>query len=110
MPTNVEEIKTLELDGKSIELRPLKIKRLRTFMKEFDKVSKVANDNDKSLDVLIACCAIAMQQYAPEYATKEILEDMFDITDVYLVIEAATGIRLGGDSGNAVAVAPLGTS
>ena len=110
MPTTVEETKTIIIKDTTVELRPLKIKRLRQFMKEFDKITKVGQDNDKSLDVLLSCCAIAMQQYAPDFADKDFLEEEFDITDVYLVVEAATGIRLGGESGNPMVAAPLGTS
>ena len=42
------ETKTLTLiDGKTITVRPLKISLLRQFMKKFDGIAKVAEDNDK---------------------------------------------------------------
>ena len=35
-------------------------------MKEFDKLGKVADDNDKSLTAMVECVAIAMAQFDPE--------------------------------------------
>ena len=110
VPTTVETTKTLNIDDKTIELRPLKIKRLREFMKEFDKITKVGSDNDKSLDVLLRCCSIAMKQYDPSLVDIDALEELLDISDVYLIVEAATGIRLGDGAGNPIAAAQGGTS
>jgi hypothetical protein len=74
-------------------------------MKKFDEISKVADDNDKSMDILMQCAQIAMKQYKPEVAEdiKE-LEDLLDLPTVYAIVEAASGINLGGTGliGNAV--------
>jgi hypothetical protein len=97
MATSVYEIVEIELqDGTKVEMKPLKIKVLRDFMKEFQKISdeKIAGDNIKSMDLLLDCAVIAMKQYSPDLATKEKLEDIVDLPTVYKIIEVAAGIKL----------------
>lgn len=110
MPTNVEDTIVITIDDIEVEMRPLKIKRLRKFMKEFDKINGKDIDDDTQIDVLMKCCVIAMDQYAPAYADQEKLENFLDISDVYRVVEAATGIRLSDSVGNQKAAASHGTS
>jgi hypothetical protein len=77
-------------------------------MKKFESIQQVAEDNDKSMDILIDCVQIAMKQYAPDFAAdREKLEDNIDLPSVYKVIEAASGIKFD-DSGNALATGILG--
>lgn len=111
MATTVYETTELELmDGTKIQMRPLKISLLREFMKKFDEVQEVAESNEKSMDILIDCVDIAMQQYYPELAgNRERLEDVFDIKMVYRVIEAASGIKLDAE-GNEAMAGLLGTN
>ena len=94
----INESKTVTLvDGSTIEVRPLKISLLRKFMAKFAEIEKVAEDNDKSTTVLVECAQIAMQQYRPEIAKDvEALEELLDLPAVYEIIEAASGIKLGG--------------
>jgi hypothetical protein len=97
MSITVNEEQTLSLlDGTTFNVKPLKISLLREFMKKFDGIAEVSADNDKSMDLLVACVQIAMRQYKPEVAedVKE-LEDLLDLPTVYKVIEAASGIKLG---------------
>lgn len=95
MATSVHESTELTLmDGTKITVRPLKISLLRPFMKQFEQVSLVAEDNEKSMTLLIECVAIAMQQYKPELADVEKLEDVLDLPTVYKIIEAASGVKL----------------
>lgn len=100
MATTVHEKQTVSLiDGTEIELKPLNISLLRKFMKNFDKIQKVAEDNDKSMTVLMECVQIAMQQYKPEMAGDlEKLESNIDLPTVYKIIDIASGIKLGEDS------------
>jgi hypothetical protein len=79
-------------------------------MKEFQKISdpKIAEDNIKSMDLLLSCATIAMKQYSPELATKEQLEEIMDLPTVYKVIEVAAGIKLNDP--NALAAALVGTN
>lgn len=95
MATSVHESTELTLmDGTKISVRPLKISLLRPFMKQFDQVSLVAEDNEKSMTLLIECVAIAMKQYKPELADIEKLEEVLDLPTVYKIIEAASGVKL----------------
>jgi hypothetical protein len=72
-------------------------------MKTFEGIAKVADNNDKSMDILIDCVQIAMKQYAPDLATdREKLEDNIDLPSVYKVVEAASGIKFD-DQGNVAA-------
>lgn len=97
MATTTYEAETLTLiDGSTIEVRPLKISLLKPFMKKFEKVAEVAEDNEKSIAVLLDCVAIAMQQYKPELAADPAkLEDLLDLPTVYKIVEAASGTALG---------------
>ena len=111
MATSVYEVVEVELlDGSTISMKPLKISLLRDFMKEFQKISdpKIAEDNIKSMDLLLSCATIAMKEYSPELATKEQLEEIMDLPTVYKVIEVAAGIKLNDP--NALAAALVGTN
>lgn len=100
MTTKVNEEKNIKLiDGTEIKVRPLKISLLRDFMKKFEEVSKVADSNDKSMDVLMSCVQIALRQYKPELADDLVkLEDIIDLPTVYEIVEAASGINLDSSS------------
>jgi hypothetical protein len=111
MATTVFEKTDLVLmDGTKISMRPLKISLLRKFMKKFDTVVEVASSNVDSMDVLIDCALIAMEQYAPEFAgDREKFEDVADIKMVYKIIEVASGIKLDAEGNDqAMAAALLG--
>jgi hypothetical protein len=83
------------MDGSKITVRPLKISLLRPFLKKFEGIAEVAEDNDKSTTILLECVQIAMKQYKPEIADDmEKLEDVLDLPTVYQIIEAASGIKL----------------
>jgi hypothetical protein len=96
MATTTHEAETVSLiDGTKITVRPLKISLLRPFMKKFEGVAKVAEDNEKSMTLLVECVQIAMQQYKPELAGDiEKLEELLDLPTVYKIVEAASGINL----------------
>lgn len=100
MATLHEPEKITLMDGTEITVRPLKISLLRTFMKEFEKIQDIAEDNDKSITLLIKCVAIAFKQYAPEIADDvKKLEELLDLPTVYKVVEAASGVDLGAIGG-----------
>ena len=88
MATTINEARTVKLlDGTEIELRPLKISLLRTFMSKFEKIQEVAEDNDKSITALLECVQIALQQFKPELAGDiKALEDNIDLPTVYAII------------------------
>jgi len=96
MATTVNEEKEIALiDGTKINVRPLKISLLRPFMKKFEGISDVAEDNEKSMNLLMECVAIAMQQYKPDLAGDlKALEENLDLPTVYKIVEAASGVKL----------------
>jgi hypothetical protein len=93
MSITVSEETTIKLlDGTEINVRPLKLSLLRPFMKKFVTINDVAEDNDKSMDILLECVAIAMEQFNPELAKdKAKLEDILDLPTVYKIVEEASG-------------------
>jgi hypothetical protein len=97
MATTIHEEKTLVLiDGTEIKVRPLKISLLRPFLKKFEGVAAVAEDNEKSMTLLVECAQIAMRQYKPEIADDlNKLEELLDLPTVYKIVEAASGVTLG---------------
>lgn len=93
--TSKEETVVVLIDGTKISVRPLKISLLRTFMKKFEGLAAVAEDNEKSMNILMECVAIAMKQYKPELAEKsKELEENIDLPTVYKIVEAASGVNL----------------
>ena len=96
MVTTVSEAQDIVLiDGTTIAVRPLKISLLREFMKKFEGITDVAEDNEKSMNVLMECVQIAMKQYKPELAADlKSLEENIDLPTVYKIVEAASGIDL----------------
>lgn len=96
MATVVHETKQITLiDGTNLNVRPLKISLLREFMKKFEGLAEVADDNVKSMDVLMECVLIAMKQYGPEIASDvKSLEENIDLPTVYKIIEEASGINM----------------
>lgn len=95
MTTNKNENTISLIDGTEITVRPLKISLLRQFMKKFEGIAEVANDNDKSMNVLMECVQIAMTQYKPEIAEDlAVLEESLDLPTVYKIVEAASGVKM----------------
>ena len=101
MATTVFESTKIQLiDGTEIEVRPLKISLLREFMKKFEGIAKVADDNDKSMTILLECVQIALKQYKADLAddiTK--LEENIDLPTVYKIVEGASGVNLADTMG-----------
>lgn len=84
------------IDGTELEVRPLKISLLRKFLITFEGIAKVSDNNDKSMDILLDCVQIAMEQYKPELAKdRNALEENLDLPTLYKIIEAASGTNLG---------------
>lgn len=101
MATTINEATTIALlDGTEIELRPLKISLLREFMKSFEKISDVADNNEETMNLLLACVAVAFKQFKPELAEDpKALEDLLDLPTVYKIVEEASGIPMGYNVG-----------
>jgi hypothetical protein len=55
----------------------------------------VADNNEKSMDILMECVQIAMKQYKPELSEDVAkLEEIVDLPTVYKIVEAASGVKL----------------
>jgi hypothetical protein len=68
-------------------------------MAKFEGVAAVADNNEKSMTLLVECVQIAMKQYKPELADDiEKLEELLDLPTVYKIVEAASGTTLAADS------------
>lgn len=88
------------IDGTKFEVKPLKISLLKPFLKEFGKLQEVAEDNEKSMNVLLDCVQIAFKQYLPMVAdNREAIEDNIDLPTVYKIIDAASGMNLSDSTG-----------
>jgi hypothetical protein len=96
MATTVHEAHKIQLiDGTEITLRPLKISLLRKFMKKFEGIAAVVDDNEKSIDLLMECVLIAMEQYATGLSVDvATLEENIDLPTVYEIVEVASGIKI----------------
>jgi hypothetical protein len=102
MATTVYDPEKVSLvDGREIEMPPLKIKYLRQFMDAFGLV-KTANNDEEAIIFLSNCAAIAMQQYCPEISTIAELEDAMDLPGIYKVLDAAAGIKISEESKDTV--------
>lgn len=98
MATTIYDSETITLiDGRSLYITPLKIKYLRKFMKAFEDVKNTQTEED-AMYRLSKCAAISMEQYAPDLATVEGVEDHCDIHTIYKIIEVASGIKIKEDS------------
>ena len=95
MANNVYEVGTIEsISGDIIEISPLKIKYMKIFMDKFEQIQN-AKDNDESIDILIECARIAMQQFRPnKYLTKEDLELDFDMKSLYKILEYCADVKI----------------
>lgn len=98
MATTIYKSDIIELiNGKKIEISPLKIKYLRYFMSNFNKIKNAKND-EESLTLLAQCAFIAMQQYYPKIKTIQELEDNVDLPTVYKIVNIAGSIKIEKDS------------
>lgn len=100
MATTVVDVITVDLDGKTIECKPLKIKYLRRFMERIAALSEVVDDNIGSIDILMDVCGIALEQYTKKTWETEELEEVLDLPLMYRIVEGASGIVLDDASPN----------
>lgn len=84
------------LNNKTIYVTPLKIKYLRLFMDEFSTIKEASSDYD-AMQKLAQCVAIGMQQYCPELATVEGVEDSMDLNTMYRMLELSADIKINSE-------------
>lgn len=86
------------ISGDIIEISPLKIKYMKLFMSRFEDI-KNSKTNDETIDTLIDCVFIAMQQFRPnKYKSKEDIEFDFDIKTIYKVLEYCADVKIKDDN------------
>jgi hypothetical protein len=108
MATRVYETIELELlDGRTILVKPLNLKNLRSVMKEWQEAQNAENE-DEFLDVLIKCTSIAMTQLDPSIA--ENIDEVMDLQTMYKVLEIAADIKLNVPNQIAAIQAQVGTN
>lgn len=94
MATRVYKSYTIaDVYGNEIYLTPLKIKYLREFMDEFDRIKDMKGDA-QTITQLCNCVRVAMKQYKPEIKTTEDVEDTFDMKTLYTILDIAAGVKL----------------
>lgn len=103
MATTIYQTKNITLlDGKTIELMPLKIKYLRQFMDAFEPIKEAKND-DEAMTILAECTRISMQQYYPEISDSiDKIEDTLTMPMIYDVVDIAAGIKINQKSDDTV--------
>jgi len=79
------------LDGRELELMPLKIKYLREFMDMFAFIDN-AKDDHESIDILTRCASICMKQLAPDIATT--IDEYIDLQILYKILNVAANINV----------------
>ena len=98
MPTHIYDSTIVTLiDGSEIYVTPLKIKYLKLFMKEFEKVKNAKNDHE-AIDALCSCVTIMMRQFYPTIKTQEELENAIDLPTIYKILEFAGGVTINEKS------------
>lgn len=103
VPTEIYKVGYVQtIDGREIEVIPLRLKYLRQFMDVFLTVKR-SKDEDEAISKLAECVRIAMKQYSPDLS-KSILdiEDNFDLYTIYQIMDYAAGIKMTEDSDQTV--------
>lgn len=109
-------LKIVLLDEKTeVVLRPLSIRRLKAFMKEFGRVDEAlkskGNTDEAFMDVLVDCAALALQAQLPEQTkyldnkdySRDDFEDLVDMNIVSKVNEICGGISFDNKDPNLAA-------
>lgn len=104
-------------DETTVTLRPLSIKRLREFMKEFNKIQKIEfkedSVEDEFMTILVNCSAIALKSQLPEQTafvdkksvSRDAFEDLVDMNIVSKINKVCGGIDFDANSNPNLAAA-----
>jgi hypothetical protein len=100
MATEVYKIDNIFLiDGRELEIVPLKIKYLREFMSVFQSMKKATND-DEAIEVLTKCASVCLKQYFPEISKNA--DEYLDLPTIYKIIDIGAGIKVNEKSEDSV--------
>ena len=99
MATRIYPIEKIQLiNGKVLEIGPLKIKYLRDFMDCFHKINS-SNTEEEAISLLVECARISMEQYYPEISgSTELIEENMDLPTVYRLLDIAGGVEVNPES------------
>lgn len=81
------------INGKIINVKPLKIKYLREFMDAFQFI-KSSEDDDQALSFVCECVRIAMKEFCPELVSIQDIEDNFDMENLYGALRFSANIHI----------------
>lgn len=96
MATEIYKTDIIKLvDGRKLEIMPLKIKYLREFMALFSSIES-AIDDDEAIDILVGCARVCMKQYCPEIL--DTIEDYIDLQTLYKIIDIGANIKINNAS------------
>lgn len=103
MPKEIFKETTVHLiDGTPVRVYPLKLVYLKRVMSEFDRI-KDANGEDETLDIILDCIAICMQQFYPNLKTASDVENNIDMKTLYVILEYGANISLDPEKRKSVA-------
>lgn len=99
MPTEIYKTNFVyTIDGKEIEIIPLKIKYMKELMTTFDAL-KIAKTDNQSISILLECARIAMKQYDKDLSFSiEQIEDNFDLKTLYNILDFSAGIKINNET------------
>jgi hypothetical protein len=96
----VEYVSTI--DGKEIEIIPLKIKYMRKAMDMFNTIGEDMSE-EQIIDVLCDCVRISMKQYCFELSHKlEDILDNFDLPTIYRILDYSIGIKINSKKDDSI--------
>lgn len=94
MPKEIlKKTKIQLIDGTVIKVEPLKLAYLKEVMERFDDL-KHSKSEDESMDIILDCVAICMQQFYPSLSTGEQVSENIDMKTLYLILDYGANIAM----------------
>lgn len=103
MATKIYDVNSVfTIDGKEIEIIPLKIKYMRQAMDMFNTIGEDMSE-EQIIDVLCDCVRISMKQYCLEFSHKlEDILDNFDLPTIYRILDYSIGIKINSKKDDSI--------
>jgi hypothetical protein len=89
----IKKTKIQLIDGTVVKVEPLKLAYLKEVMERFDDL-KTSQSEDESMEIILDCVAISMQQFYPELNTTEKVADSIDMKTLYVILEYGANISM----------------
>lgn len=96
MATTVYDILEIELsDGTTITLKPLSIKKLRTFMETISKVDEENATEESTMDTFIEAAMLCLESTRPDIGKdKDKFEEVVEVPTMMKILEVCGGLKL----------------